>query len=314
MDPLRYLVESRGFFTRADARACDYDDKAMARAVRVKLWHRIRRGTYTFTDIWSTLDAEAQHRVRSAAVLHSLGARVALSHVSGVIDWDIPTWGLDLTRVHVTRLDGGAGRIEGDVVHHEGLSLDHEVIEKDGHYVMVPERCVLEAGSRATVPGARLVIADGLLRLQLATPDRLMEQFTLMEHWPHMRSMHLPVRMADGGAASAGESLGRHLFQASHIPAPRLQYQVLDNAGCLVGTCDWCWPEHGLLGEFDGRVKYGRLLKPGQDPGEVVFAEKQREDLLRDLTDFRMIRIIWSDYDRPQLTARRVREKLRRIS
>ena len=62
-----------------------------------------------------------------------LGSRVALSHVSGVIDWDIPTWGLDLSRVHVTRLDGGAGRLEGDVVHHEGLSLDHEVVEREAH-------------------------------------------------------------------------------------------------------------------------------------------------------------------------------------
>ena len=39
-----------------------------------------------------------------------------------------------------------------------------------------------------------------------------------------------------------------------------------------------------MFGEFDGRVKYGRLLKPGQDPGEVVFAEKRREDLIRGVT------------------------------
>lgn len=313
MDPLRYLAESRGFFTRADARDSDYDDKAMARAVKLKIWFRIRRGVYTFTDIWSGLEAEDRHRVRSAAVMHSLGSRVALSHVSGVIKWDIPTWGLDLSRVHVTRLDGGPGRIEGDVVHHEGVCLDDEVVEKDGHKVLIPERCVLEAGSRAKLPAARLVIADGLLRLGLATEDRLAEQFQLMEHWPYMRSMHLPVRMADGDAASVGESLGRHLFQASHIPAPRLQYKVHDSAGNLVGTCDWGWPDHGLLGEFDGWVKYGRLLKPGQEPGEVVFAEKQREDLIREVTDCRMIRIIWSDYDRPRLTARRVHEKLRRV-
>lgn len=45
----------------------------------------------------------------------------------------------------------------------------------------------------------------------------------------------------------------------------------------------------------------------------MVFAEKQREDLIREVTDCRMIRIIWSDYDRPRLTARRVHEKLRRV-
>lgn len=313
MDPLRYLAESRGFFTRAEARDCDYDDKAMARAVRLEIWFRIRRGCYTFTDIWSGLDAEDRHRVLSAAVLRSLGSNVALSHVSGVVDWRIPTWDLDLSRVHVTRLDGGAGRIEGDVVHHEGVSLDHEVVERDGHLVLIPERCVLEAGSRAKLPASRLVIADGLLRQKLSTPDQLEAQFKLMERWPFMRSMHLPVRMADGAAESVGETLGRHLFQVSHIPAPRLQYKVLDANGELIGICDWGWPDHGLLGEFDGRIKYGRLLKPGQEPGDVVFAEKQREDLLRAVTDFRMVRIIWSDYDRPRVTAQRVRDKLRRI-
>jgi hypothetical protein len=153
-----------------------------------------------------------------------------------------------------------------------------------------------------------------LLRLKLATPDQFLAQFELMERWPFMRSMHLPVRMADGAAATAGESLGRHLFQASHIPAPQLQYKVFDASGALIGICDWGWPDHGVLGEFDGRIKYGRLLKPGQEPGEVVFAEKQREDLIRGVTDFRMVRIIWSDYDRPRVTAQRVRDKLRRIS
>ncbi len=313
MDPLRHLVETRGFFTRADARDCGYDDKAIARAVRYEIWFRFRRGYYTFTDVWAQLDDEGRHRVRSAAVLHSLGSNVALSHASGVIDWDIPTWGLDLSRVHVTRLDGGAGRLEGDVVHHEGVSLAHEVVERDGHRVLIPERCVLEAGSRAKLPAARLVIADGLLRMELATPDRLEEQFGLMEPWPFMRSMHLPVRMADGRSGSPGESLGRHLFWANHIPAPQLQYEVYDREGELIGICDWGWPDHGLMGEFDGKVKYGRLLKPGQDVGQVVFAEKQREDLIRAVTDCRLVRITWSDFERPRITARRVQDKLRRL-
>ena len=99
-----------------------------------------------------------------------------------------------------------------------------------------------------------------------------------------------------------------------HIPAPLLQYQVHDANGALVGTCDWAWPDRNQLGEFDGRVKYGRVLKPGQDVGEVVFAEKQREDLLREITSFGMIRYVWSDYDRPRLAAARLERQLRRSS
>ncbi|HEY0698007.1 MAG TPA: hypothetical protein VGD43_09375 [Micromonospora sp.] len=50
------------------------------------------------------------------------------------------------------------------------------------------------------------------------------------------------------------------------------------------------------MGEFDGRVKYGRLLRPGQDPGDAVFAEKMREDAIRD-TGLRVVRWVWNGVD-----------------
>ena len=54
--------------------------------------------------------------------------------------------------------------------------------------------------------------------------------------------------------------------------------------GIVVGVADMAWPEHGVLGEFDGKVKYGRLLLPGESPGDAVFREKRREDEMRRLT------------------------------
>jgi len=49
-------------------------------------------------------------------------------------------------------------------------------------------------------------------------------------------------------------------------------------------------------GEFDGRIKYGRLLRPGQDAGDAVFAEKVREDAIRD-TGLRVVRWVWHELD-----------------
>lgn len=312
MDELRLLTELHGFFTRAEARDLDYDDRAVERAVRGRIWHRIRRGYYTFTDIWFELDEVQRHRVRSHAVLRSLGGNVALSHVSGVVEHGIATWGVDLSRVHVTRLDGSAGRVEGDVVHHEGLCVAGDVLDVPAGRVLTPTRCVLEAGSRVGGGERALVMTDSLLHLGLGDEEELAAGFRRLEHWPWMRRMHIPVRMADGGAESPGESRGRWLFRMSRLPRPETQYPVYDSEHRLVATTDWCWRDEGLFGEFDGAVKYGRLLKPGQDVGEVVFAEKQREDLLREITDFRMVRITWSDYDRPKLTARRIERLLRR--
>ena len=129
VDPTRWMAEQAGFFTRQEAEACGYADRDIRATVRAGVWVRFRRGFYTYADLWGALDEVGRHRVRSHAVMRSLGRRVALSHVSGTIDHDIDTWGMDLSRVHVTRLDGASGRTERDVVHHEGVCLEGDVLE-----------------------------------------------------------------------------------------------------------------------------------------------------------------------------------------
>jgi hypothetical protein len=305
VDPLRVLTAAQGFFTRAEARDVGYDDRAVIHCVRGGLWHRIRRGYFSFTDAWRLLAPTARHWVLSRAVVHSLGPDVALSHVSGVVAHSIAVWDMDLSRVNVTRLGKGTGRIEGDVVHHEGRCVGADVVEIDGVKVLVPERCVLEAGSRAGQERALVMLDNGLF-LGKYDDDLLQSRFAAMGQWPYMRSMHVPVRMARAGAQSPGESRGRYFFWVHHIPAPQLQFKVHDSDGRLIGTTDWGWPDYDLFGEFDGKVKYGRLLEPGMDPGSVVFAEKQREDALREASGCRMLRLVWDDYDRPRVTLQRV--------
>lgn len=313
MDPMRYLSESQGFFSRADAREAGYGDRDVQQMVRSGLWHRFRRGYFTFSDLWLAMSDVERHRVRSHAVLDSLGEGVALSHVSGAIEHGLSVWNMPLDRVHVTRLDRSAGRVEGDVVHHQGVHNAGQVVQVNGHKTMIPERCALEAASRASGESA-LVLLDSLLYLKHCDREQLMRQFASMERWPFARRLHVPVRMADSGSQSPGESRGRWLFWTHHLPAPQLQFEVIDANGVLRGVCDWGWPEHQLLGEFDGQVKYGKLLKPGQDPSSVVYAEKLREDELRELTSYAMFRIGWADYEMPTVTARRVEKLMFRSS
>ncbi|KRB79593.1 hypothetical protein ASE01_22955 [Nocardioides sp. Root190] len=298
MDPLRILTSTCGFFTRQEALGAGYQDKQITQMVRVGVWIRIRRGYYVFADEWQGADAIRRHRVRCAAVQRSLGPAVALSHGSGVVDHEIDAWGLDLSKVHVTRLDGAQGRVEGDVVHHEGVSVAEDVMETAFGRVLVADRCVVEAASRHDNETA-LCLLDAGLRSQLFDEQALMRRHAQMLQWPFMRHLHLPVRMADGRSGSVGESRGRWLFRLLGFPAPQLQWEVRDARGNLLGTCDWAWPEHKLLGEFDGKVKYGRLLRPGQSAGDAVHDEKIREDLLREETQFAMVRLTWRDYEHP---------------
>lgn len=298
MDPLRLLTADCGFFTWAEALDSGYSERQIARLVRGGAWLRFRHGCYAFPDEWEALDDVGRHRVRCNAVIRSLGDVVALSHVSGVIRHEIDVWGVDLSRVHVTRLDGGPGRIEGDVVHHEGFVADDDVELVEGQQVLRAERCALEAASRVNNEVALCILESGL-RAEAYDDDTLCARFDLMNRWPYMRHLQIPVRMADGRSGSVGESRGIWCFFAAGVPAPARQHEVYGPSGELIGVTDWWWEAYNLLGEFDGRIKYGRLLRPGQSPGDVVFEEKVREDLLREATGARMLRLVWNDYARP---------------
>ena len=77
--------------------------------------------------------------------------------------------------------------------------------------------------------------------------------------------------------------------------------------GALVARTDFAWEEHELVGEFDGKVKYGRLLRPGQEPGDAVFEEKRREDAVR-AEGWGVARWVWADLG----TGHRLAARLRR--
>ncbi len=309
MDRLRILAETQGYFTRTDALAHGYDDNAIRRALKARLWRRLRQGVYTYADLWASATAIDLHLARAHAVASKLGDRVALSHTSAALMHGLALWDADLSLVHVTRLDGAAGRTEADVVHHEGFSIASDLVEVNGVLVMQRVRAALETASVVSTEAA-LVVLDSLLRSGVS-PELLMAVFALMVRWPGMQGLEVAVRMADGGAESVGESRSRYLCYAHGLPAPELQYGVVDATGLLIGTTDFAWPAGRLLGEFDGKVKYGRLLKPGEEPGDAVFREKVREDRLREALGWGMVRLVWSDLYHGAETAARIRRLMR---
>ena len=102
------------------------------------------------------------------------------------------------------------------------------------------------------------------------------------------------------------------LFWRQRLPAPECQYEIRDQSGQVIAVVDFAWPEYGVYAEFDGRIKYTRLLKPGQSVTDVVLAEKKREELIHELTGWHCIRIVWSDLYVPESTALRIRRMLDR--
>ena len=60
-------------------------------------------------------------------------------------------------------------------------------------------------------------------------------------------------------------------------------------------------------------MKYGRLLRDGEDPGQVVYREKLREDRLREL-GWQVVRWVWADLAHPDVIAGRLRRAFARAA
>lgn len=309
MERLRVIGESAGYFTRDEAFNAGHDDRSINRSLRTGLWRRVRPGAYTFSDLWPDR-AEDVHRLTARAAARKFGDAVASSHTTAAIDHGLFVWGMDLSLVHMTRLDGGSGRTQAGVRHHEGLTVPGDLVRLDDRWVMNATRAAVETASLGS-PESGLVTLDSLLHRGGGDRVGLDTTFGYMQHWPDMHHVGIVVQLADARPESVGESRSRWLFFTQGLPTPELQFPVYGDDGRLVGTTDFAWPEHRLLGEFDGKVKYGRLLRPGERPEDAVFREKRREDLLCEITGWRMVRLIWSDLYAPDVTAARIRRLMR---
>ena len=108
-DRLRGICLARGVFLRSEALALGYDDRTIAYAVHAGIWHRVRRGAYTFADMGGCRRQEASrdHGPRSRP---SGRTDVVLSHTSAALEHIPIHWGLDLSDVHLTRLDARSAR------------------------------------------------------------------------------------------------------------------------------------------------------------------------------------------------------------
>jgi hypothetical protein len=153
---------------------------------------------------------------------------------------------------------------------------------------------------------------DAALRLGLV-PAALTLGLVAMERWPGVRAARRMVHFLDTRSESPGESVSRVRMHLDGLPAPELQQEIHGPDGRVIARVDFLWRERRLVGEFDGRVKYGRLLRPGQSAEDVLFEEKLREDRIRD-EDYGVVRWTWPDLQERYLLRDRIRRALERHS
>ena len=298
-------------FLRREALEHGYDDRDLRTAVRAGVLDKVRHGAYVPSSVWKAADELERHRLRAHAVLRSHDSALALSHTSAAVEHGLRLHQPNLSKVHVVCLDEPLARSTPDIVYHRRPVAETQLEERADKVLLVdPTRAALETASLSTVASG-LVVLDSLVDLKKVSVDEVHAAFAGY-HGPGSRKLQITVRLVRAGAESVGETLGRHLFWGQHVPEPVLQFKVYDEHGNLVGRTDYAWPGLGMLGEFDGNVKYERFLRPGETVHDAVIREKRREDLLREITGWLMIRLIWADLYRPDETGARVRSQLMR--
>ncbi len=171
-----------------------------------------------------------------------------------------------------------------------GLSVDPAVVAlAETLPVMEPSDAVvaLDGALAARWSGGRpIALAEIEGRIPIRSPQ------AAWTRWTRARDR------SSSAAESPGESLSRVLMADSGFATPELQHEIrLPGAG--FARVDFFWRGVGLIGEFDGAVKYARSREfSGEPPSRVVQAEKRREDELRRM-GFGFLRWTWESLRRP---------------
>lgn len=294
------------FFTRGEALARGETDRSLRSAVRSGQLVRLRHGAYALHEDVASYDEREHHLVVARAALAQQKGAVALAGVSAALQRGFAVFGHDLGLVHLARLDGGSSRRQAGVVHHVLSDTAHRVEVVDGVLTVGAADTVWQVALLSTLEGG-VVTADSALHQDPKILDELRTVVGRSTHQPRSRTARLAIGLARKEAESPGESLTRVACFRHGVPAPDLQHVVVNEGGQLLGRTDFWWEDFEHLGEFDGQIKYGRLLKPGETSSLAVVKEKRREDRMR-ATGKGMSRFAWPEVLPGRAAARRMAE------
>lgn len=291
--------------------------RRLAAAAQAGRLLRVRRGVYLDPSRWPEAEL-GRHLLRAHAEQANLPAAV-VSHRSAAGLWGLPlaqaSWADE--PVWIT-LPAGAGFRSGrrpELVQHVADLPPHQVtVAPAGFRVTSVARTAadLSAGSDLATS---LMVLDSALRLLCAdlvsNPRR-----SDFGNQRLVEAARGPIReaMQRRGMRSAQATLV-HASPLRESPIESLTYAQLMLAGLPLPTCqhpiptpfgifypDFYWERQRLIGEADGRVKYG--------DADAIIAEKEREQVLRDL-GFQIVR--WTGREiagQPQLVVGRIARAL----
>ncbi|MCU1569652.1 MAG: hypothetical protein JWR33_393 [Naasia sp.] len=267
-------------------------DRELRRAQEAGDLVRIRRGAYVSAASWRSLDDRGRHIARARAVREAATTEPVFSHLTAAAVHGVPLPHPFPGVVDITVDRESGAKSKGDIRRH-AIGIDPPSIERvQGLLVTDLPRTVADVamttGLQSALPAVDWALAKGVVRATL---------FAAVEGTgvrAGAARAEAAIGLGEGASGSVGESLSRAGMHVLGFPRPELQLPVHDRHG-LVGLADFAWPQRRLLGEFDGRGKYLREeFTRGREAGEIVLAEKRREDRMR-AQGWLMVRWGWED-------------------
>lgn len=284
-----------------------HDVRSLARQAKTGELRRIRQGVYVRAVEWDVLKSWERYPLLVHAAAATLQSNTVFCRQSSAAIWGIPLLGCQ-TLVHACTFDGAGGRSRAGVRRHYVQRAYLRSEEVSGLLVTDRIRTSLDLAAYESF-GQAMVVLDHILKPDKTRPlaavsrDELENALepssqgsngTAVYSGAAVRRIRAALAFADPASGSPGESLSRALMHQLGFQVPLLQTVVRDVNG-LVAYCDFEWPGAGLVGEFDGLVKYRKAeYLSGRTPSETVIDEKRREDRIR-ATGRRVIRWTWAE-------------------
>lgn len=271
------------------------DDHALRRRARAGDLVRVAPGAYVPASTWTEADPRQRHVLRVRGVVGRLSSDVVVSHESALALNGFPLLGRWPERVHVVDRRRASTLTSSTLVRHAADLGAADLTSRWGMPTVVPLRAALDVARTRDLRGGLVVIDHGL-RSQAFDRTAAGAHLEARGSYRGTRVATLALALADPLSESAGESLSRAGMFEAGLARPVLQKWFHDDDG-LIGRVDFWWPCCGVVGEFDGLVKYlGRTERRGRTPEQVVVDEKLREDRIRAVPGVRgFARWIWDD-------------------
>lgn len=237
---------------------------------------QVRHGVYAAPH--GAEDERARHLLLIRATLPFLHPDAVVSHASAAAVHGLPLRSEWLTRVRVTRADGGHGRRRGAVHLTRAPLAPEDVVDVAGIRVTSLARTAADL-ARALSFDWGVVSCDSALAAGLTREGLLAAVADGRGRRGNARASRC-ASFADGRSESPAESFSRVQFDRFGLPAPELQFEIRHH-GVVIARSDFAWPDQRLVGECDGKAKYGALLGASQTAADAIMREKRREERIR---------------------------------